>query len=313
MDSLRSITLVLALTIVTATPRQALAATPAVDPKASYDALRKRVAADLKQGKPLVATVYVALCDNNQIACGSSALGNGDKPRRNLYWGGAAGLRAFFDYRRRRWKRVFLDGGDGKVVLERAVYRMRIRRPSLSWRRLGVTKGFDVYLIALAYRGQHIAKAMGALIRDVSAEPKSSSTLTLKKGGVTLPLGAAGHLVGYAGHNHLMDVTSYAWPRFTRRTPLGFFALACMTAPYLGPRLARRGSPALLLTRTLMYPGAFTIEGLLRAFAGGGDQRAVFRGGADAYAHYQKRPKARIRYVFTYDARRSFAKRYGKR
>jgi hypothetical protein len=272
-----------------------------------FGALTGRIAADLKAGKPLVVTVHVALCDNRQIACGSRALGDGDQPRRNLYWGGAAGFKAFFDYRRRRWKRVLLDRGDGKVILERAVYRLRVRRPGARWRRLGVTKGFDVYLVGLAYRGLRIADAMGALISQVSrdARPKAKTkTETLKLAdGQTLGIGAAGHVVGYAGHNHLMDVTSFRWPRWTRTRPLGYFALACMTAPYLTRRLSGRQAVGLLLTKTLMYPGAFTIEGLVRALAAGGDQRAVFRGGADAYARYQKRPTKRIRWAFTHDGR----------
>ncbi len=44
-----------------------------VDPAQAGDALDPlydRIAADLKQGKPLVVTVHVALCDNNIIWCG---------------------------------------------------------------------------------------------------------------------------------------------------------------------------------------------------------------------------------------------------
>ena len=35
------------------------------------DPLYRRIATDLRAGKPLVITVYVALCSNNAIACGS--------------------------------------------------------------------------------------------------------------------------------------------------------------------------------------------------------------------------------------------------
>ncbi len=275
-----------------------------------FDALSARVAADLKAGKPLVVTVHVALCDNRQIRCGSAALGNGDEPKRNLYWGGAAGFRAFFDNQRRRWKRVLLDKGDGKRILARAVYRMRVRRPAARWRRLGVKKGFEVYLVGLGYRGLRIGEAMSTFITQVSRDPRAKVTTLTLSDGTRLAIGAASHLVGYAGHNHLMDVTSYRWPRWSRKRPLGYFALACMTAPYLARRLSGRQASGLLLTKTLMYPGAFTIDGLVRAFAKGGDQLAVFRGGADAYARYQKRPKARIRYVFTHDARRRMIQRY---
>jgi len=38
--------------------------------QAALDSLYQRVAADLKQGRPLVVTVHVALCDNSIIWCG---------------------------------------------------------------------------------------------------------------------------------------------------------------------------------------------------------------------------------------------------
>lgn len=277
----------------------------AADPLA---ALYTRVARDLQAGKPLVVTVHVALCDNRAIACGTAARGDGGKPRRNLYWGGAAGFRAFFDHQR-RYKRVFLDHGDGKIILERAVYRLHVRRPSAAWRRRGVTKAFDVYLVGLAYRGLQIGRAMDALISQVSQEG-DKSTLRLKEG-TRLDIGAASHVIGYAGHNHLMDVTRYSWPPWRRKTPVGYFALACMTAPYLGPHLSGHSARGILLTRTLMYPGAFTVYGLVQGLAAGAGQRGVFRRGADAYARYQKRPPRRIRVAFTHDARASFRRRYG--
>ena len=80
------------------------------------DPLYKRIAKDIKAGKPLVVTVHVALCSNKSIWCGSSKLGNGDKPRTNLYWGGASGFTAWFRWNgRRTYKQVFRDKGDGKV------------------------------------------------------------------------------------------------------------------------------------------------------------------------------------------------------
>lgn len=270
--------------------------------------LYRRIAEDLAAGRPLVATVHVALCDNNTIACGTAALGNGDAPARNLYWGGAAGLRAFFD-RARGWKRVHLDRGDGGDVLQRVVYRRRVRRARGALRRAGVKGPFEVYLVALAWRGAAIARATDAFICQVLGE---RTLLELRlAGGQTLRAGGAGHLVGYAGHDHLMDrLRPYPFPRPTRKAPLGFFALACHTASYFGAGLRAPAARALLMTRSLMYPGAFTIAGLLQGIARGEAQQEVFRRGAAAYARYQKRPERLIRRVFTHDGRASYRRRY---
>jgi hypothetical protein len=275
------------------------------------DPLRRRVAADLKEGKPLVATVHVALCDNRVIWCGR--LGNGDAAGRNLYWGAAAGLRAYFDHRRPVWRRIHLDKGDGEQVLERVVYRMHVRRPSGVWRRLGVNRPFEVLLVGLAHRGTRIGVANDTFVKQVATE--QGETLKLSDGR-TVAFGGKGHLVGYAGHDHLMDLEysgGYKWPRRTRAQPLGFFILACRTALYFKNHLcdAGKGIRGLLLTRTLMYPGAFTIDGLLRGIAAGEGQHAVYMRGVRRYARFQKRPVRLIRGAFTHDGEKRFARRYG--
>ncbi len=265
------------------------------------DPLYDRIAADLKRGRPLVVTVHVALCDNRVIHCGGRRLGDGDRPGRNLYWGAAGGFRAYFDRQRRSYRRVLLDGGDRKVILARAAYLRRIRRPGPTWRRRGVTRPFEVLVIGLAYRGMRIGSAMDALVHQVAAEGGVASTLTIA--GRQLPIGASGHLVGYAGHNHLMDVVSYRFPRVSRRTPLGFFALACYTSQYLADHLQGPALHALLLTRTRMYPGAFTLDGLVRGVSAGASAREVFRRGAAYYARVQRRPARLIRRAFTFGPR----------
>lgn len=298
---MRPVLLIITALLLTAAPRPAAAADP-------LDPLYARIAADLKAGKPLVATVHVALCDKNIIWCGRGGFGNGDVPKRNLYWGGAAGLRAYFDHARRRgWRRIFVDQGDGKVVLERVVYRKKIRRPPARLRRLGVTKGFEVLLVGLAYRGNQIARATEVFVGQVATERGGSLKLT---DGRTIATGGKGHLVGYAGHDHLMDVVRFSWPRRSRKHALGYFALACMTGPYMAKQLCSEHARALLLTLSLMYPGAFTIDGIVSAVAAGKSQREVYLGGVKMYAKYQKRPVRYIRRAFMHDAEKRFYRRY---
>ncbi len=284
------------LTMLASWPATALADGGALEP------LYRRIAADLKAGKPMVITTHVALCDNRVIPCGSKRLGDGDSPGKNLYWGGASGFKATFDYSR-AWRRVLLDDGDGKVIIQRAVYCLRVKRPSARWRALGVRKGFNVYLVGLGYRGTRIARASDAFIQQVMGE--GGVTIKLPSG-TTLKAGGQGHVVGYAGHNHLMDDPSYKFPAATRKTPVAFFALACMTSPYLKGHLPGENRRALLMTRTLMYPGAFTIDGLARALARAATQKQVFMSGVRRYAAAQKRPISAIRRAFIHDGDRRF-------
>jgi len=270
------------------------------------DPLYRRIAKDLRQGKPLVITVHVALCDNNIIHCGGRGRGNGDQPGRNLYWGGAAGFRATFDHARRFYRRVHLDGGDGRVILQRVVYRHRVRRPSARWQRLGVTRAFDVLVVGLAYRGGRIADAIKGFFQQVALERGQ----TLKLGDKMVRYGGLGHVVGYAGHNYLMDAPALKPPRITRNAPVGFFALACLSAPYMARGLQGGSTHALLLTRSLMYPGAFTVDGLVRGISAAEPQRRVFLRGVQRYAAAQGRPERVIRWAFTHDGRPSFQRRY---
>lgn len=249
-----------------------------------------------------MATVHVALCDNRTIWCGSKRLGSGDDPTTNLYWGGAAGLRAWFDHRP-GWVRVLRGPGDGKSVLERVVYRRRVKAPGPAWRRLGVRGPFDVYLVGLGYRGLEIGQATRAFLEQVAGEAEETVVLA---DGTRLAAGGASHLVGYAGHNHLMDAPSLAQPAFTRRAPVGWFALACISNSYFGPRLGRGPAQALLVTKVLMYPGAFTLEGILKGLVEGRSPVGIFKAGADLYARHQKHSPSQARAFFTHGGRPDF-------
>ena len=57
-----------------------------------------RLDTDAEAGKPLVAHVVVALCDNESqgIVPVPARLGDGDSPQSNLYWGAMYGVRGWF-------------------------------------------------------------------------------------------------------------------------------------------------------------------------------------------------------------------------
>jgi hypothetical protein len=265
--------------------------------------LYSRIAADLKAGKPVIVTVHVALCDNNTINCGTRPHGDGDQPKKNLYWGGAAGFRAYFNWRR-PFRRIHQDNGDGDVVLERVVYRYRVKRSNARLKRLGIKKAFDIYLVGLAYRGRHIGKANLGFIKHVQ-DGKLSRRIKIDDK-ITIDYGRGAHVIGYAGHNHMMDVTHFSFPPSTRQEAAGFFALSCINAPYLSELTIPKSSYGLLLTRTLMYPGAFTIEGIVEGVAKGESMERIRRRAVGYYAKYQHRPVSVIGKLFVHEASRRF-------
>jgi len=61
---------------------------------ASADELVQRIRTDVAAQRPLVAHVVVALCDNvhQGIVPVPRALGNGQDPSSNLYWGARYGV-----------------------------------------------------------------------------------------------------------------------------------------------------------------------------------------------------------------------------
>ena len=155
---------------------------------------------------------------------------------------------------------------------------------------------------------------MRAFTADVATTgrvpPSKRSRLTLPGERRPLSIGAGSHVVGYAGHNHLMDEPGFPFLAVTRRPHLGYFALACRTAPYLGRPFRSARLHGLLLTRDLMYPGAFTIDGLVRGLAAGEPQHHVWLRGVKKYARFQKRPVGVIRRAFIHDGEARFQRRY---
>src|SRR5215813_1892699 len=89
---------------------------------------------------PRTIHVFVALADNDHqgIVTIPRALGDGDDPDHNLYWGSAYGVRTFFS-RSSDWKLLLRQNNLPSGVIERCVFRYRSQ---------------EVYLVADAYRGR---------------------------------------------------------------------------------------------------------------------------------------------------------------
>jgi hypothetical protein len=240
--------------------------------------LRERVAEDLRHGKPLVIETHVALCSNDQIRCGGRGLGDGDDLSRNLYWATSGGLRGWFERRGSDWKRLSRERGDGKI-LETVTYTKQ-QTPSEAWRALGVSEPFEVRLIAHAWRGREIDRALDAFAGDLTGD-------------------GAAQIVAYVGHNGWMDRAEQRWPSRVPRRDKGAIAIACMTQSYLQKTLFGPRRLPLLATRDLLFAGSHALDGAVRAFAAGEPLDEIRLSAARAYAEGEGKPMSRARAVFT--------------
>lgn len=216
--------------------------------------------------------VVVALCDNvNQgIVPVPAALGDGEDPRRNLYWGAAYGVETYFR-KARDWVVVAEAQGPRPHVLRRLVFKHR---------------SADAYLVADAYRGAEIKRAT----LDFLEEAAGLSRETVELGGKTYGLrGAAGHLVVYVGHNGLMDFTLPSYPKGQAATPArDAVVLACASRSYFAGALREAGARPVLWTTNLLAPEAYVVKAAADGWLAGDGGEAMRLRAARAYHAYQK-------------------------
>lgn len=215
--------------------------------------------------------VVVALCDNvNQgIVPVSAALGNGDDPARNLYWGARYGVKTFYG-RSRDWQLVEAVLGPAPKVLERLVFKHRRA---------------DALLVADAYRGAEIRQATADFLSAASGQ--SPAAVTFKGKTYGLARGARSHLVAYVGHNGLMDFRLAHHPEARDASTRDAVVLACASKNYFAEALRRAGARPLLWTTNLMAPEAYVLVAAVAGWLANEDGEAVRLRAAKAYHSYQ--------------------------
>lgn len=211
--------------------------------------------ASAAHAKPVSVHVVVALCDNatQGIVPVPPAIGDGNVPRTNLYWGAAYGLKTWL--RRERWK-VEAAKVPNDAVLERLVARKTVN-------------GREVVITADAWRGSRIREAIAAFIGYAAGKGE----------------GGRADVVAYVGHDGLMEFDVAAQRASAGARSPHSIVLACASLQYFGGYLRQAGSKPLLLTTGLMAPEAYTLTAAIEAWASGGD---VHEAAAQAYHKYQK-------------------------
>jgi len=263
-----------------------------------FDGLTANVIEDVKAGKPLVVEVHVPLCDNEFTRCGNAKLGDGDNPDTNLYWSTTPGLGVWFARKGSGWTRV-VHATDGKDtgdadVLELHVYRRTITTPA-AWRKQGAPKTYEVDIVIHGWRGSAIDKALAAYAADVSGQGTRTITLADK---TTLAAGGAARIVAFVGHNRLMDLEKFDWPKAGDDVK-GTIAIACHTKSYMKDDVPGATRVPLLMTNDFLFSNAAPLEAAVLAFARGGGYADIRKDAAAAYAGIQKKEVRRVMGAFT--------------
>src|SRR5688500_14158982 len=141
---------------------------------------------DVHAGKPLVAHVIVALADNEHqgIVRVPHALGDGDRPQSNLYWGAMYGVKGFLR-RSADWKALPLAASSDPRILERVLFRRELLHDG---------RPATVYLLAEAWQGRHIAGATRHFLEMTRGQHVES----LRIDGREIAAGREAQLIGYA-------------------------------------------------------------------------------------------------------------------
>ncbi|HEX6429979.1 MAG TPA: hypothetical protein VF008_19930 [Niastella sp.] len=213
--------------------------------------------------------VFVALCDNKYqgIVPVPAAIGNGQAPNSNLYWGCSAGIRTYFK-NSKEWlfiKRYKVDS----IRLERLVFKYRLKK---------------YYLVADAYDGRYIKQCTVDFLRSCAGQVKD----TLHINGTPLGIHGNGKLIAYIGHDGLMDFNLTERFQNTDSLKRDAIILACKSKKYFTPLLAPTRSNPLVWTTGLMCPEAYTLHDALTSYIRNEPTEKVRSQAAKAYARYQR-------------------------
>ena len=225
--------------------------------------------AQADKGDAKTIHVFVALCDNKHqgIVPVPAAIGNGQKPDTNLYWGCSEGIRSFFK-KSKEWKLISTKGAES-IVLERLVFKH-------------ATKNY--YLVADAYDGQYIKECTKDFLNASCGNQKT----TLEVDGKTLPIGGNSALLAYIGHCGLMEFQLPDTFVNTDGRKRDVIVLACCSKQYFTPYLKEANVNPLVWTTQLMYPGSFILHDALTGYIAGETNEAIRTRAAAAYAKNQK-------------------------
>ena len=226
------------------------------------------------QQRPRVVHVFVALADNvhQGIATVPAALGNGDDPGRNLYWGAAYGVRTYFR-KSTEWNEIAVIQNPSAAVLQRAVF---------------YDASHNVFLIADAYQGREIKEAIVDFSQAAAGINEEKAIHVKGANGKELEISLQPDLAVYVGHDGLMDFSIEGKFQGKALGERQAIVLACASKAYFGPSLRPTGAKPILWTMGLMAPEAYTLKDAVDGWMAGETAEQIRERAARAYSKYQK-------------------------
>jgi hypothetical protein len=209
--------------------------------------------------------VIVALCDNETqgIVKVGKKIGDGNKPNENLYWGASYGIKSYFKSSK-NWNLLKSEKDLNSIILERLLFKH---------------KNTNTYLIAEAYRGSEIKKALEDYFRYTLEKYPQNQYLKENN------LYDSQKLIVYIGHNGLMDFSIEQNFNFSERKQS--IALACFSKKYF-KKFIKENTEPILFTNGLLAPEAYILESTLETWIYSSKKDSIHLSAAKAYAKYQK-------------------------
>lgn len=225
---------------------------------------------------------FVALCDNaNQgIVPVPQALGNGQDPSSNLYWGAAYGLKNYLKNKTNDWELIKTLKTSEPHILERLLFRH---------------KGGDVYLIADAYDGAFIKQC----IENFICASNGQNEILIAHGETSLRFGGGSNLVAFLGHNGLMDFTVDVAYQKHSENEIDTIILACYSKNYFSTEMKSANANPLLWTTHLMAPEAYTFKDAIDGWISKKSPAEIEEIAAQTYNKFQKCGIKGARNLFT--------------
>jgi hypothetical protein len=234
--------------------------------------IEKNLRGKVRAGQPLIAHVLVPLCDNEDqgIVKVNASLGDGQNTRTNLYWGAGYGIKTHFK-RAEDWKTVLETVPAESHILDRAVFYKKF--PS----------GAKVYLIADAYDGAYMRTCVADFLEALAGRKTGSISI----GTEAIPGWSGADLLGFNGHNGLMDV-DVATPSQADGRHRDAVVIACASNGYFAEPLEKIDGFPLLTTTNLLAPEAYILRAVLDGWGELKSGAEIRLAAGAAYNNYQK-------------------------
>jgi hypothetical protein len=214
--------------------------------------------------------VLVALCDNeNQgIVPVPKAIGNGQDPENNLYWGCGFGVKTFIK-KQTDWRLIKQINNPTPQIYERLIFKH---------------KGSLIYLVADAYNGATIKQTVTDFLNYSSGLNK----ITIDLDSLKVSAGGNANLICYVGHNGLMDFSLDNYPSQADKKQRDVVILACASKNYFCNQIKQTGAYPLLWTTNLMCPEAYTLDSVIDSWINYDSPEKTREKAAQTYNQYQK-------------------------